>query len=337
MTEMLVKEHLDKNLSYTFSVSIYNSILSTTLKKYIINTYFYSKDMYYEKPLYVLLQMGALDIIEQETSQKKIIGYIEHTVLDNNIVLILNRDEYLNDEAYHNISYSEYSKLKNNEIYTKYISQQNNKALQKAIVEDNKELKELLSDMFNNDVNHTWKKFDVEEETLTAQKIIDMNTDLKIKKDWLQSKIKNASILSKLAYEDVLANSTEIIVPSTNSLEAKELDKFDNIFKKLQDKVKEKCGKANYQVVYTGGNQYPLMCNLVDFKSKLSKVIKKYKLDDVSKIEKILMDHISNLRPGMQLLKYFIEKDNMSTLAGIYENYEEKQEVITKIDTKKVF
>ena len=79
------------------------------------------------------------------------------------------------------------------------------------------------------------------------------------------------------------------------------------------------------------------MCNLVDFKSKLSKVIKKYKLDDVSKIEKILMDHISNLRPGMQLLKYFIEKDNMSTLAGIYENYEEKQEVITKIDTKKVF
>ena len=337
MTEVLVKEHLDKNLSYTFTVSIYNSILSTTLKKYIINTYFYSKDMYYEKPLYVLLHIGALNILEEETNQKKIIGYIEHTVLDNNIVLILNREEYLNDEAYHNVSYSEYSKLKENEIYIKYISQQNNKALQKAIVEDNKELKELLSDMFNSNVNHSWKKFDIEEETLTSQKIIDMNTDLKIKKDWLQSKIKNASILSRLAYEDVLANSTEIVTVSTNSLVVKEIDNFESIFKKLQDKVKEKCGSLQYQVVYTGGSKYPLMCNLIDFKSRLIKVIKKYKLDDINKVEKILLEHVSNLRPGMQLLKYFIEKDNSSTLAGNYQNYEEKREIITRIDTKKAF
>lgn len=335
MTEVLVKEHLDKNLSYTFSISIYNSLLTTVLKKHIINSYFYSKDMYHEKPIYVLLHMGALDILEQIENQKKIIGYIEHIVLDNNIVLILKREEYLDDEAYNNISYSEYSKLTDNEIYKKYISQQNGKALQKAIVENNEKLKELLSEMFNSNVNHSWKKFDLEEETLTAEKIKDMNTDLKIKKNWLQSKIKNASIVSKLAYEDVLENSVEIIT-SSKSPEIIE-DNFDLLFKKLQDKVKEKCGKANYQVVYTGGNQYPLMCNLMDFKSKLNKVIRKYKLDDISKIEKILINHVSNLRPGMQLLKYFIEKDNMSTLAGIYENFEEEKEIITKIETKKVF
>lgn len=335
MTEVLVKEHLDKNLSYTFSISIYNSLLTTVLKKHIINSYFYSKDMYHEKPIYVLLHMGALDILEQIENQKKIIGYIEHIVLDNNIVLILKREEYLDDEAYNNISYSEYSKLTDNEIYKKYISQQNGKALQKAIVENNKKLKELLSEMLNSNVNHSWKKFDLEEETLTVEKIKDMNTDLKIKKNWLQSKIKNASIVSKLAYEDVLENSVEII-SSSKSPEIIE-DNFDLLFKKLQDKVKEKCGKANYQVVYTGGNQYPLMCNLMDFKSKLNKVIRKYKLDDISKIEKILINHVSNLRPGMQLLKYFIEKDNMSTLAGIYENFEEEKEIITKIETKKVF
>ena len=335
MTEVLVKEHLDKNLSYTFSISIYNSLLTTVLKKHIINTYFYSKDMYHEKSIYVLLHMDALDILEQIENQKKIIGYIEHIVLDNNIVLILKRGEYLDDEAYNNISYSEYYKLTDNEIYKKYISQQNGKALQKAIVENNEKLKELLSEMFNSNVNHSWKKFDLEEETLTAEKIKDMNTDLKIKKNWLQSKIKNASIVSKLAYEDVLENSTEIVTTSKSPEIAE--DSFDLLFKKLQDKVKEKCGKANYQVVYTGGNQYPLMCNLMDFKSKLNKVIRKYKLDDMNKIEKILINHVSNLRPGMQLLKYFIEKDNMSTLGGIYENFEEEKEIITKIETKKVF
>lgn len=335
MTEVLVKEHLDKNLSYTFSISIYNSLLTTVLKKHIINTYFYSKDMYHEKSIYVLLHMDALDILEQIENQKKIIGYIEHIVLDNNIVLILKRGEYLDDEAYNNISYSEYYKLTDNEIYKKYISQQNEKALQKAIVENNKKLKELLSEMFNSNVNHSWKKFDLEEETLTAEKIKDMNTDLKIKKNWLQSRIKNASIVSRLAYEDVLENSTEIVTTSKSPEIAE--DSFDLLFKKLQDKVKEKCGKANYQVVYTGGNQYPLMCNLMDFKSKLNKVIRKYKLDDMNKIEKILINHVSNLRPGMQLLKYFIEKDNMSTLGGIYENFEEEKEIITKIDTKKVF
>jgi len=335
ITQGTINFYLSKNISYLFSIGIFNSPLKSVLKDYVIDTYLYYPAEDSKDYLYVLLHGGCEELIEENS--KDIMGYKDYFAIDNYIVIKLKLSSYLDEHAVKCLETSNFSALKKNVLYKKYVINQNRIDLQKQIIEETDTLLEELSIRFNSQVYSHWKRFNAEKETLDFDKLRDMDKELKIRKGWLQSKIENADILSKIAYEDVLNNSTEITAPSINSLIVKELNNFEDIFKKLQDKVKEKCGKANYQVVYTGGNQYPLMCNLVDFKSKLNKVIKKYKLEDINKIEKILIDHVANLRPGMQLLKYFIEKDNMSTLAGIYENYEERKEIVTKIDTKTVF
>ena len=62
------------------------------------------------------------------------------------------------------------------------------------------------------------------------------------------------------------------------------------------------------------------MPNLIDFKSKLSKVIDKYQLKD-SKSRKCLLKFSINLGPG--ILKYYIDKMN-TTLLRLW-NFEEEE------------
>jgi hypothetical protein len=108
------------------------------------------------------------------------------------------------------------------------------------------------------------------------------------------------------------------------------IDKYQELHKKLQNKLIELTGSKQK----TLNKKYSFLCNSQDLASKLSKVIKKYKLDNWDKIENLLLQHIINSYKAnweyVLLIEYYIEKNNSSKLATDYENFEAK-----KIETKK--
>jgi len=107
---------------------------------------------------------------------------------------------------------------------------------------------------------------------------------------------------------------------------------FSELHKKLQQKLFELTGKKQHMLQ----GKYAFLCNAKDLQNKLLKVIKNYDLKDLVKIEKILMNHVSKCVKArfdkVQLVEYFILKDNVSALATQYENYEDLIED-TKIET----
>lgn len=332
MTEQILNEYLTKNISYLFTISLYDTPLYTSLRKYIVNTYFYNEEDNY---LSIMLSSSCLNELEVCINSKvfsdKIHGYINHEVIGNYIILKVDRTIYITDEVLIMLENSDYESIKNTELYKRHICKL---GIQKEIVDNTEELKELLEERFNSIVNKPWKLFNKNQETLTLNKIIDMNTELKIQKAWLQSKIENSDYLSKFAYEDVLNNAVPITSPSVISLGNQNKIDYEEIYKKLKEALIKKCGKPQYNI-NINGTKYPLMCSYVDFKNKLSKVIRKYKLEDIDKITNILIDHINKLQSP--LLKYYIEKDNTSSLAGDYECYVETKPIVTKIETKDIF
>lgn len=341
VTRQDIDKWLYKNVSYLFSIPLYDIVFHDTysqkeyqeISKYVINTYAYNeKDNYFT----ILLKSDIIDIFEYYISYNKLIGYVEHEFLGNYITVKLKKNMYLPKDLLTCLESNNYSNIINTETYKNFISKQKNYTnnLQRQIVEKNDDLLTLLKEKFNTDVNGYWKKYIVEEETLTLQKIKDMNTNLTIQKNWILTKIKNSDIVSKVAYEDVLNNAIEIIAPSIIALGKQPDIDYEKIYNSVKEALIKKCGKPQYQLDIRG-SKYPLMCNYQDFKTKLSKVIKKYKLEDIKKITNILIDHINKLQSP--LLKYFIEKDNNSDLASAYECYVESKPIVNKIETKKLF
>ena len=104
----------------------------------------------------------------------------------------------------------------------------------------------------------------------------------------------------------------------------KELALQDMYYRILEEFVRL-TGKK--QIVIDG--KYSFLCNAVDFEEKLNRVIKKYKLLDVNKIEKVLINYINRAKRAnfvkMTLLKYYIEKNGESILATDYSNFDEKE------------
>lgn len=104
--------------------------------------------------------------------------------------------------------------------------------------------------------------------------------------------------------------------------------KVDNFYillhKKLQTELTTLTGKKQKMI----NGKYPFLCNAVDLEHKLSKVVKKYKLEDKNKIEKLLLKYIYNCHKAnfemVQLVEYYIDKNNFSKLATDYENYIEE-------------
>lgn len=332
-TEKDIEHYLYKNVSYLFSISVYDTPLKYVLKEYIIDTYlYYTEDTNIDR-MYILLKKECIDLLEEKTTIKYpsstkyqprkfgILGFIDYEVIDDYIVVSCDLATYFSSEELYHIENSDYNNLIEYELYT-YVK---NLDFHKSIVESDNVFKDLLEDFFKSNVNHYWKKYDKEKETLSLVKIRDMSTRLEINKAWLQTKITNSSLVAKLAYEDVYNNSKEIIAPSVIAL-GNEPDFYMTLHKKLQDKLKEKTGKTQFNIDIKG-TKFPILCSSIDLKSKLSKVITKYKLTDMDKIEKLLLIHIGKLKAPM--LKYYIDKDNSSALAGDYETYEESVEVPT--------
>jgi hypothetical protein len=114
--------------------------------------------------------------------------------------------------------------------------------------------------------------------------------------------------------EEVLANVSS------------KVDNYEELYKKLQDRLVSLTGKK--QVKANGS--YTYLCNSIDLKSKLSKVIRKYKLNDFEKVTKLLLLHIDKSHrqkfDKVMLIQYYIEKNNVSTLASDYESYKEQEQ-----------
>lgn len=330
VTQKIIDDSLKMNVSYLFSIPLYNIAFNMVLKSFVINTYLYNEE---DEHFTVLLKKEALTLLENYIEKNNIHGYISHDVVYNVIVIKLDKSVFFSKDVLTCIEENKYGSLKNTDLYKKYIKVQSDtyNSLQKHIVEESDFLNGLLEIKFKTNVNNYWKAFNIEEETVTLQKIIDMSTELKIQKDWILAKIKNADILSKIVYEDVLINAKEELVPMVNSLT---IINYESIYNNVKEALVKKCGKPQYNIDIKG-SKYPLMCNFIDFKNKLNKVIKKYKLEDINKVETILINHVNKLQSP--LLKYYIEKDNSSNLASDYECYVEVKPVVNKIETKNLF
>jgi len=124
---------------------------------------------------------------------------------------------------------------------------------------------------------------------------------------------------SKLLLKEILGDT----------LVKEKTDRYSELHKKLQDKLVELTSKK--QKVLQG--KYSYLPNVADFTTKLSKVVKKYKLDDWEKLSLCLIRYVEQCHKQdwkyCTLLGYYIEKSGLSQLATDYDNYEEK-------DTKEV-
>ena len=91
----------------------------------------------------------------------------------------------------------------------------------------------------------------------------------------------------------------------------------------LQNELQKICGKKQMKV----NGAYPLLPNLVDFESRLSKICKKYNLNDAEKVKKCLISHLNKAKKQnwdkVQTILYYIEKGGSSSLATEYETIED--------------
>jgi hypothetical protein len=103
-------------------------------------------------------------------------------------------------------------------------------------------------------------------------------------------------------------------------------DFYVELHKKLQDRLIELTGKKQHVIQ----GKYSFLCNSKDIQKKLSKVITSYGLKDLNRVEKVLLNYVSKCVKArfdrVQLIEYFIMKDNVSALVTQYENYEDEEE-----------
>jgi hypothetical protein len=174
--------------------------------------------------------------------------------------------------------------------------------------------------------NISWKGFNFEKEVLDLSKLTNMKI-LGIREKWFLEQMENALSYEKHIYQKILENSFDVnyVAPKEIALAHKpksienKID-YKQVYEKIKAALKSKTGKEQYQLLVKG-NRYPLICNYVDFKTKLEKVIKKYKLTDNDTIEQCLINHVCKI--DFPVLKYYIDKDNTSQLASDYESFSE--------------
>lgn len=145
-----------------------------------------------------------------------------------------------------------------------------------------------------------------------------------------------------LQLQGYLSNNNKLTLEGKNLIEFEvgipkyeskvDSDYFVELHKKLQTRLFELTGKKQNMLQ----GKYAFLCNAKDLQNKLTKVITKYDLKDLNRIEKILLNYVNKCVKArfdkVQLIEYFIMKDNISALATAYDNYEDT-EVDNKIET----
>ena len=120
-----------------------------------------------------------------------------------------------------------------------------------------------------------------------------------------------------------------------NELEGKGIETKAEDMKLLYDRIVVKFIQLTGKKQKMIDGKYAFIPNYADFSSKLNKVVKKYKLTDKVKLEKVIIAYICRAHKAnfqmVPLLGYYIEKNNVSPLVNDYENFEEgKPESFTK-------
>ena len=102
-------------------------------------------------------------------------------------------------------------------------------------------------------------------------------------------------------------------------------DFYSSLHKNLQEKMISLTGKK--QKMLQG--KYAFLLNEKDLKLRLQKVIKEYQLNDLQKVEKILLLYVEKCNKARfeytPTVEYYIWKDKSSRLATDYENYNEEE------------
>lgn len=133
-------------------------------------------------------------------------------------------------------------------------------------------------------------------------------------------------ILTKLG-EDLVG-----LLEGKEEIPIKQEVNYGDIYGKVQERILQLTGNKQVRVNIMG-SKYSFLCNGTDFRAKLKKACLKYRLEDIGRVEKTLLNYIEKChreKNWSPLLHYYILKDDQSRLATEYGNSEESQEEIKK-------
>ena len=148
--------------------------------------------------------------------------------------------------------------------------------------------------------------------------------------------------INKLKEKDYISNNNKLTLKSKellDKLQKEEVssDFYSNLHKNLQEKMISLTGKK--QKILQG--KYAFLPNEKDLKLRLQKVIKEYKLNDLQKIEKVLLLYVEKCNKARfeytPTIEYYILKEKSSRLATDYLNdLEEVEEIKEQINPQEI-
>ncbi len=317
---MDIQKVLELNVSALFTIMTEHREFYKKWADELVNCFSINKEKEIQDELYFILKYtDELDNdIDLYFSNHP--GFIDKVYINDHIMITCDKFTYMSEREWDLLKQSKYS-LFRDKIY-EGCCRVNKNFVSSTIIFEDKRIRESLEKHIGEELeeNIYWKSFNEEQEILNIEIIEDM-VEMKYKRSWILKKIQEApTVIHKEVYEDVYKHSKE---SSETPIKQVTID-YQKIYDNIQQALIKKCGKPQFQIAINGTN-YPFMCNYPDFEFKMKKVCKKYKLEDTAKIEKVLIDHINKLKAP--ILKYFIDKNNVSALADNYSNYIESTEV----------
>ena len=136
--------------------------------------------------------------------------------------------------------------------------------------------------------------------------------------------------VDSLKEKDYISNNNKLTIKSKELLDQLQkedinTDFYSNLHRNLQEKMISLTGKK--QKMLQG--KYAFLPNEKDLKLRLQKVIKEYQLNDLQKVEKVLLLYIEKCNKAKfeytSTVEYYILKDKSSRLATDYDNYNEEE------------
>lgn len=146
-------------------------------------------------------------------------------------------------------------------------------------------------------------------------------------KEFIEDKKFRDSSLYFLKMKEFVSDNNKLTLKGKELLEKLQeedvsWDFYNNLHKNLQEKMISLTGKK--QKMLQG--KYAFLPNEKDLKLRLQKVIKEYQLNDLQKIEKVLLLYVEKCNKArfeyVSTIEYYLTKDKISKFVTDYENYE---------------
>jgi len=153
-----------------------------------------------------------------------------------------------------------------------------------------------------------------------------------IKENTFENFLEDAKFSSQIFHlkeNEYISNNNKLTLKGKQLLD--ELNQFEEkgdfysqLHKSLQDELVNLTGKK--QKMLQG--KYAFLPNEKDLKLRLQKVIKEYQLNDLQKVEKVLLLYVEKCNKSRfeytPTIEYYIWKEKSSRLATDYDNYNEE-------------